>query len=147
MNCPRQLYIDKQGGKDNVRFYQKESYMLSCSGFFQQMLEAEGYQEWKESQEWEAQPGGKYYVLRNDSSLIAIKLPNNTDIKGFHMTASHSDSPAFKVKEAPEMLVEKHYVKLNTEKYGGLVMFPWMDRPLSIAGKVMTKSDKWNGNS
>ena len=105
-----------------------------------QMLEAEGYQEWKESQEWEAQPDGKYYVLRNDSSLIALKIPHNTDIKGFHMTASHSDSPAFKVKEAPEMLVEKHYVKLNTEKYGGMILSTWLDRALSVAGRIVVRN-------
>ena len=56
------------------------------------------------------------------------------------MTASHSDSPAFKVKEAPEMLVEKHYVKLNTEKYGGMILSTWLDRALSVAGRIVVRN-------
>ena len=55
--------------------------------------------------------------------------------------ASHSDSPSFKIKENPEITVEKAYVKLNVEKYGGMLMAPWFDRPLSVAGRVVVRKN------
>lgn len=57
-------------------------------------------------------------------------------VKGFHISAAHSDSPSFKIKESPEMAVEDAYLKLNTEKYGGMILSSWLDRPLSVAGRV-----------
>ena len=70
-----------------------------------------------ENQKWELAYGGKYYVSRNGSSVIAFAIPQG-EMKGFHMIASHSDSPCFKIKENPEMTVEGHYVKLNVENTG-----------------------------
>ena len=100
-------------------------------------LEGQGFQELKEAGEWKIQAGGGYFVTRNDSSLIAFRLPaDGSGVKGFHICASHSDSPCFKVKESPEMSVEGVYVKLNTEKYGGMILSTWMDRCLSVAGRV-----------
>ncbi len=81
---------------------------------------------------------GKYYVIRNGSALIAFRIPKR-DFLGFQIMASHSDSPSFKIKENPEMDVEGHYVKLNVEKYGGMLCAPWFDRPLSVAGRVIVK--------
>lgn len=102
-----------------------------------QLLEA-GFQELKENKRWEIQKGGNYFVTRNDSSLIAFSIPEN-GISKMHILASHSDSPTFKIKEHPEMEVEKHYVKLNVERYGGMLCAPWFDRPLSVAGRVIVK--------
>lgn len=79
------------------------------------------------------------YFTRNDSSLIAVKMPAN-EPKGFRIMASHSDSPCFKLKTKPEMRVEDAYVKLNVEKYGGMILSSWLDRPLGIAGRVITKN-------
>lgn len=123
-----------------LEFIRKSPTCFHAVDSLKQMLEAERYKEWKEDREWEAQPEGKYYVVRNDSSVIALHLPKTQEIKGFHICASHSDSPAFKVKEAPEMLVEKHYVKLNTEKYGGMILSTWLDRALSVAGRIVVKN-------
>lgn len=103
------------------------------------MLAAAGYQEWKENEEWQALSGGKYYVTRNDSSLIALQVPEGCDPKGFHIVASHSDSPCFKIKESPEMMLDEQYLKLNTEKYGGLIHSTWLDRALSVAGRIVVK--------
>lgn len=99
-------------------------------------LEDDGYLALKENQKWELAYGGKYYVIRNDSSLIAFRIPAKKP-SGFHMIASHSDSPCFKIKENPEMTVENQYVKLNVEKYGGMILSTWLDRPLSVAGRVV----------
>lgn len=104
-------------------------------------LERAGYTSLAENQRWELAYGGKYYVTRNDSSLIAFHIPKQKPM-GFHMIASHSDSPCFKIKENPEMTVENHYVKLNVEKYGGMILSTWLDRPLSVAGRVVVKQEE-----
>lgn len=104
------------------------------------MLREQGFQELKEAEEWDLTQGERFYVIRNGSSLIAFRLPPQTKKgekpTGFHIAASHSDSPSFKLKETPEMAVEEHYLKLNTEKYGGMILSTWMDRCLSAAGRV-----------
>ena len=103
-------------------------------------LKAEGYQPLLEGSDWNLQAGGKYYVIRNGSSIIAFRIPAK-EWKGFQIMASHSDSPMFKIKENPEIEAEGHYVKLNVEKYGGMLCAPWFDRPLSIAGRVIVRKD------
>ncbi|MBQ7945023.1 MAG: M18 family aminopeptidase [Lachnospiraceae bacterium] len=99
------------------------------------LLEENDFQKVSEKSLWKLKEGGAYYVTRNDSSLIAFRVPEG-EAKGFHIYAAHSDSPAFKIKENPEMPSEKQYMCLNTEKYGGMIMSTWMDRPLTIAGRV-----------
>ena len=84
-----------------------------------QELEAAGYQRLSEKCPWKVVMGGNYYVIRNDSA--------------------HSDSPCFKLKELPELCVEEHYLKWNVEKYGGMILSTWLDRPLSAAGRVVVK--------
>lgn len=102
-------------------------------------LQAEGYLPLEESREWELQTGGKYYVTRNGSSLVAFRVPET--FSRLMMTASHGESPAFKIKPEPEMLCEDAYLKLNTEKYGGMICRSWMDRPLSVAGRIVIVTD------
>lgn len=77
-------------------------------------------------------------MTRNGSALIAFAIPEN-DIDGYRILASHSDSPTFKIKENPEITVDDRYVKLNVERYGGMLCAPWFDRPLSVAGRVIVK--------
>ncbi len=103
-------------------------------------LLAEGLEELDERSAWKIEEGKGYFVIRNDSSVIAFKMPERSP-RGFHLVASHSDSPTFKLKESPEMLVEDKYVKLNTEKYGGMILNTWLDRPLSVAGRVVVKDE------
>lgn len=101
-------------------------------------LNDEGFIELVEGRSWQIEKGKKYYVTRNLSSIIAFKIPEN-DLKNFHIVASHSDSPTFKIKENAEIEVNNKYVKLNTEKYGGMICSTWFDRPLSIAGRILVK--------
>jgi len=98
-------------------------------------LEEAGYTKLCEKESWYLEKGGKYYVVRNGSSVIAFQIPQG-EVKGFHGVASHSDSPSFKIKEQPELTVGEAYTKLNIEKYGGMIMSSWFDRPLSAAGRV-----------
>ena len=98
-------------------------------------LEANGYTRLYECDKWTLAEGGKYYVVRDGSSVIAFK--NNGG--GFMISASHSDSPAFRVKEDATLGA---YVKLETEKYGGMIHYTWMDRPLTVMGRVTVKTDK-----
>ncbi len=102
-------------------------------------LRGEGFEELKEADCWSIEAGGRYFVTRNMSSLIAFRVPGK-DFTGFQIISSHSDSPTFKIKENPEMKVEGHYVKLNVEKYGGMLCAPWFDRPLSIAGRLVMRT-------
>ncbi|MGN1165575.1 MAG: M18 family aminopeptidase [Lachnospiraceae bacterium] len=102
-------------------------------------LEAEGYEELFEGKPFCVVPGGKYYVRRNGSSIIALNLGNELGEYGFHIAASHSDCPTFKVKENAEIEVKGKYTQLNTEGYGGMICSTWFDRPLSVAGRVIVK--------
>ena len=99
-----------------------------------------GFQVLSEREHWNLIPGRKYVVTRNNSALIAFAIPEDPPF-AFHIMASHSDSPTFKIKENPEMKVDGSYVKLNVEKYGGMLMAPWFDRPLSAAGRVVVKEN------
>ena len=103
-----------------------------------EILSADGFAELKEEEKWEIEKGGRYFVTRNDSSIVAFTIPE-TGFTGYRIMASHSDSPTFKIKENPEMEVDKKYVKLNVERYGGMLCAPWFDRPLSVAGRVIVK--------
>ena len=103
------------------------------------ILDSQGFTGLKESEVWKLEEGGKYYVTRNDSSIIAFMIPNK-DYKGFRIIASHSDSPCPKLKEDYEM-DKCGYVRLNVEKYGGMLLAPWFDRPLSVAGRILVRDE------
>ncbi|MCM1186452.1 MAG: M18 family aminopeptidase [Lachnoclostridium sp.] len=122
--------------KDMLKFIEKSPSCFHVIYNIGQDLKQDGYVELKETEEWKLAPGGKYFVVRGDSSVIAFRLPEKRAVTGFHIVASHSDSPTFKIKEAPEMTVESRYVKLNTEQYGGMILSTWMDRALSVAGRI-----------
>ena len=97
-----------------------------------------GFERLAEGNTWNLAEGGKYFVTRNQSAIIAFKV-SRKDYSGFHIAASHSDSPTLKIKESSEMNIENQYVKLNVEKYGGMLCAPWFDRPLSVAGRIIVK--------
>ena len=103
------------------------------------ILRENGYQRLCEGEKWEIRSGGKYYVTRNDSSIIALNVGRELEDYCFKIAASHSDSPTFKIKENAEIQVKDKYMKLNTEGYGGMLCAAWFDRPLSVAGRVMVR--------
>lgn len=106
-----------------------------------ELLEQAGFHRLSECDGWDLQPNGKYYVTRNGSSLIAFVLPEQTKAP-FRLFCSHTDSPSFKVKEGPQLHTEEGYTKLNVEQYGGALRSPWFDRPLSVAGRVLVKTEQ-----
>ena len=121
------------------------SYIAACPTAFQAaahtaaLMEAEGYRPLRETEEWMLEPGGRYYVTRNGSSLIAFRLPKGRPV-GFMMTAAHGDSPTFKIKENAELTGENE-TRLSVEGYGGMLCASWMDRPLSVAGRAMVRTE------
>lgn len=102
----------------------------------ERLLKERGFVELKENEKWETEPSSGYYVKRGDSSLIAFRLPEKEAL-GFHIMASHSDSPCFKIKAEGEMRVEGGYSKLDVEPYGGMIHASWLDRCLSVAGRIV----------
>lgn len=89
-----------------------------------------------------AQPGEKFFVTKNHSAIFAFTVGKKPVADtGLKIIAAHSDSPCFRVKPHAEMLCEGGIVKLNTEVYGGPILYTWFDRPLSLAGRVLLKGN------
>lgn len=112
----------------------------NCVSNIKKILEKEGFEELYENEIWNLKINGKYFVSRNDSSLIAFKMCKNDKNVGFNITASHTDSPSFSIKTNPDMY-DNGYLKLNVNGYGGMINYSWLDRPLSIAGRVVVKEN------
>lgn len=127
--------------KDLMSFIQQSPTAFHAVDTIKKELKAQGYQELSESQSWIVKPSGKYFVTRNQSSIIAFHLGEDLENYSFQIVASHSDSPTFKLKENAEVEVRNHYMLLNTEGYGGMICASWLDRPLSIAGRVMVRQE------
>ncbi len=103
------------------------------------ILKANGFIEIFEHEAWNIKHGSKYFVTRNGSSLIAFGIPQDAP-KSFMIAASHSDSPSFKLKEN-HALNDGVYSKLSTEKYGGMLCSTWLDKPLSVAGRIVVSDE------
>lgn len=101
-------------------------------------LKRAGYIPLEEQDIWDLVPGGKYYLTRGGTAVIAFRIPQGTP-KGFLMSASHSDRPCFKVKENFELAGT--YTRVAVERYGGMLISTWLDRPLSVAGRVAVDTD------
>ncbi len=97
-----------------------------------------GFAEIHEFESAAIKDGGKYFMIRNGTSLVAFVA--NFKASGFMITASHSDSPAFRLKLTPELCGA--YTRLEVEKYGGMIYYSWLDRPLSLAGRVVARTER-----
>ena len=125
-----------QGLFDFVRISPTAFHAVSNIG---SALNDAGFMKLEEGQSWHTRPGGRYYVTRNQSSLIAFRLPEGTP-DHFQVVASHADSPCFKLKPAFDRRA-RGYALLNAEKYGGAILSTWFDRPLSVAGRVIVRTE------
>ncbi len=101
-------------------------------------LKDAGYTRLLENEAWKIAPGGKYYLTRGGSAIVAFRVPQGQSA-GFMISASHSDRPTFKVKENAELAGA--YTRLAVERYGGMLIAPWLDRPLSIAGRCVVETE------
>ena len=104
-------------------------------------LDQAGYTRLDPAEAWHIKPGGKYYMVKNDSAVFAVNVADAAPSAGFRIISAHSDSPTFRIKPHPEMVSDGGVVKLNVEVYGGPIMYTWFDRPLSIAGRVVLKGE------
>ncbi len=111
----------------------------ACANLVSRLRE-ERYEELRETEDWTLRPGGRYYVCRNGSSLIAFRVPER-EFPGFLMMAAHSDSPLFKLRGKPDSPSAGAYVRLSVERYGSMLCATWLDRPLSVAGRVTVRED------
>ncbi len=103
-------------------------------------LKADGYLEYNESNPLKFEKGQKYFTTRNQTSIIAFNIGKKLENPSFNLVASHSDAPAYKVK--PNAIIKSNgYIKLNTEGYGGMIKQAWLDRPLSLAGRVLIREN------
>ena len=132
----------KQSATDLIEFLYESPTAFHSVLNVEKYLSSEGYMELNESDVWSLKAKGKYFVKKNDSALIAFEIGTG-DLKkeGIRMIGAHTDSPGFRVKSNAEMVVEGTYLKLNTEGYGGAILYTWFDRPLGLAGKVMLKGE------
>lgn len=131
--------------EDLIKFIEVSPTAYHATANFADMLDAKGYKHLNECDEWDIEAGSRYYATRGGSSIIAFNMPEKADYANYQIAAAHSDSPAFKIKTNPEMTVDGHYTCLNVEKYGGMIMAPWFDRPLSVAGRVIVKEKTQSG--
>ncbi|GAA0709798.1 M18 family aminopeptidase [Paraclostridium ghonii] len=132
----------KEFARNLIGFIEKSPTAFHSVETSEELLKLNGFKKLEAREKWKLEVGGKYYTTKNESAIIAFTV-NTSNLKedGFRIIGSHSDSPSFRVKPNPEMEVEKTYLKLNTECYGGPILNTWLDRPLSIAGRVVIKGD------
>lgn len=120
-----------------IDFLQNTPTAYHASENVKELLLSRGFHELKETEDWDIQAGGKYFVLRGGSAVIAFTV-GDMDEFAYKIAASHTDSPALKLKENP-LSKSGPYALLNMEKYGGGIWYSFFDRPLKLAGRVVKK--------
>ena len=121
-----------------LNFIDKTPEIFHCVDNLCQCLTAQGFQRLHLGQSWQLEPGQRYFVTKNQSALIGFALG---EAPQFHIIATHGDSPGFKIKPQSD-LVTNGMVRLNTEPYGGMIHHSWLDRPLSLAGRLTIQTPK-----
>jgi aspartyl aminopeptidase len=136
------MNMEKEFAKELINFIYDSPTAFHAVESAKNLLDKQGFIELKEEDSWSLEKGGKYYVTKNDSALTAFVVGKGSiEEQGFKIVGAHTDSPCFRIKPAAEMTVENHYIKLNTETYSGPILSTWMDRPLSVAGRVTLRGE------
>ena len=140
---------DIEAANDLIDFIEACPSMFHTAATIMAELDEAGFTYLPENAAWDIEPGGRYYTQRNTSSVVAFKVGEDLaatwgedGVAGdyhFQLTASHSDSPTFKVKAVPELDGAGETLRLNTEAYGGMIDYTWFDRPLALAGRVLVR--------
>lgn len=124
-----------------IEFIHKSSSTFHAVSTMAERLKSAGYVELDLRDKWKIEKGGNYFVTRNGTAVFAFSVGLGDPAQdGFRIVAAHSDSPTFRIKPEPEILTDNYFVKLNTEVYGGPILMTWLDRPLSIAGRISLRS-------
>lgn len=126
--------------RELLEFIEKSPTAFHAVSSASAILDEAGFTRLNEGDKWELVRGGKYYVTRNLSSILAFVIPEEFE-NSFLITASHTDSPTFKLKTEYESEAFGKYIKFNVEGYGGMINSTWLDRPLSVAGRVIVHED------
>lgn len=137
----KDIYLKEAG--ELISFIEKSPSRFHAVEAARLVLNGAGFQELDIKEKWKMKSGGKYYVTKNDSSM-AVFIVGNKPVSnaGFKIIGSHTDSPAIRIKPNPEMTVGETYLKLNTEVYGGPILYSWFDRPLGLAGRVAIQDEE-----
>ncbi|WP_250277905.1 M18 family aminopeptidase [[Clostridium] colinum] len=133
--------MKKQYAKNMIDFLQNSPCSFLAVKNCENKLKEKGFVCLNNKEKWEVEEGGKYYITRNDSTLISFIVGKEANKTGFRMIGSHTDSPSFVIKPNCEIKVNDRYLKFNTEGYGGMILSTWLDRPLSMAGRVILKGE------
>ena len=138
INDMKSKYIDSL-----LKFMDKSPCNFLAVDTIKGMLLENGFKEKSLKEKLEAKAGEKFFFTKNDSAIFAVKVGKKPIVDtGYKIIAAHSDSPCFRIKSNAEMRCDGGIVKLNTEVYGGPILYTWFDRPLSIAGRVILKGNK-----
>ncbi|EPF46603.1 hypothetical protein HMPREF1222_02127 [Treponema vincentii F0403] len=134
------MTMQKQYARELMQFIDKSPSVYHVIENAGKKLEAAGFTRLDLSDAFHLKPAGRYFVTANGSALIAWQMSRERKACGFKLIGSHSDSPCLRIKPRPEVMVQEHYLKLNTEVYGGPILSTWFDRPLSAAGRAVVRT-------
>ena len=123
---------------DLVEFLQESVTPFHAADTAESWLRAAGFTRLEEADYWNLEPGKGYYTTRNGSSVVAWRVPDHA-IGGWRIVASHSDSPTWKIKT--DIVENDGCRRLSVEGYGGMIMSTWLDRPLTVGGRVIVKTE------
>lgn len=123
---------------DLVEFLQESVTPFHAAATAESWLRAAGFTRLEEADYWNLEPGKGYYTTRNGSSVVAWRVPDHA-IGGWRIVASHSDSPTWKIKT--DIVENDGCRRLSVEGYGGMIMSTWLDRPLTVGGRVIIKTE------
>ena len=128
----------KNFNKELFTFINNATCSFTCINTIKNILINDEYQQVYENEKWNLK-NGKYFVIRNDASIIAFNIGKNHK-SSFNIICAHSDTPGFNLKPKNE-IYEYNYLKINVAPYGGILNYGWMDRPLSISGRIIIKDE------
>jgi len=133
------MNLKKEYAKNLISFLNQSPTAYHAAANIEEKLKAAGFVELNPESDWNLIPGNSYFLSRNKSALIAFTIGKDKMEEGIRMISAHTDSPSLKLKPEPIYQNNDNYILLNTEIYGGPILNTWFDRPLSAAGKIVTK--------
>lgn len=132
-----------QLAQDLIEFIYQSASPFHAAHTIKKRLLNHGFQELCLRSRWKIEKGGKYFISKNNSAVVAFVVgTGELEQEGYRLVGAHTDAPSLRVKPSPEITVENSYLKLNTETYGGPILNTWLDRPLALAGRVSLRSEK-----